>query len=43
MIENGLWTKYRQEQKKLLEMLMKEADLVSQDYKLINVTHSYSS
>lgn len=24
-------------------MLMKEADLVSQDYKLINVTHSYSS
>lgn len=37
VIDESQWAKYREEQKKLLEILMNENDFVSQDYKLINL------
>jgi hypothetical protein len=40
-IDEGQWGKYREEQKKLLEILMNENDFVSQDYKLITLSTKY--
>lgn len=37
IIDENQWKKYREQQKKLLQILMNENDFVSQDYKLINV------
>lgn len=41
-IEDQTWEKYYQAQKKLLQMLMKENDFVSQDYTPSNLIKTYS-
>ena len=43
VIDEKSWNSYRSEQKKLLEILMKENDFVSQDYKLVNMSMNYPS